>query len=140
MGGLKLEYLRNEMKICLIMNIFAFMMIYLIEFNQLIKIDISCGSLYQMNWMKMNLNVKQQIYTMTRSKIRIGLRPNIKPSILFKERDKKRLIMGRNIWWIQVNDSRPAPKTTQWGIRFSFQLFLAHQWKINKINLCTGWY
>ena len=42
-----------------------------------------------MNRMKMNLRVKQHRYTMTRSKIRRGLLPNIQPSILFRERGKK---------------------------------------------------
>ena len=57
-----------------------FMMIYLIEFNQLIKIEISCGSLYQMNQIKINLIVKQQRYTMTGSKIRRVLLPKINQS------------------------------------------------------------
>ena len=83
-----MEYLRKKMELCLIMSIFAFMMIFLIELNQLIKIEISCGSLYHMNLMKMNLRVKQLIYTMTRYRIRRGLLPNIQPSILFRERGK----------------------------------------------------
>ena len=77
------------------MNIFELMMIYFIEFNQLIKIEISCGSLYQMNQMKMNLRVKQQRYTMTRSKtIRVALTKN-QPIILFIERGKKQLTIGK---------------------------------------------
>ena len=75
MGGIYLEHMRKKMELCLIMSIFAFMMIYLIEFNQLINIGISCGSLYQMKLMKMNLRVKQQSYTMTRSNIRRGMPP-----------------------------------------------------------------
>ena len=63
---------------------FSFMMIYLIEFNQIIRILISCGSLYKMNQTKINIILKQQRYTMTRSKIRRGVLPNIKPSILFR--------------------------------------------------------
>ena len=39
--------------------------------------------------MKTNLRVKQQRYTMTRSKIRRGLLPNIQPIVLFRERGKK---------------------------------------------------
>ena len=66
--GIYLEYLRNLMGLCLIISIFALMMTYLIEFNELVKIEISCGSLYQMNQMKMNLRVKQQIYTMKNPK------------------------------------------------------------------------
>ena len=38
MGGLWLGYLRKKMELCPIMNIFAYMMILLIELNQLIKI------------------------------------------------------------------------------------------------------
>ena len=85
----------KNMELCLIMSIFAFMMIYFIEFNKLIKIEISCGGLYQMNQMEMNLRVKQQRYTMTRSKIRRGLLTNIQPSIIFRERGKKQLTIGR---------------------------------------------
>ena len=83
------------MEIFLIMGIFAFIMIYLIELNQLIKIEISCGGLYQMNQMKMNLIVNQQRYKMTGSKLRRGLQKNIQPSILFRERGKKQLTVGR---------------------------------------------
>ena len=46
------------MDLCLIISILAYMMIYLIEFNQLIKIEMLCGGLYQMNQMEMNLRVK----------------------------------------------------------------------------------
>ena len=56
----------------------------MIEFNQLIKIEISCGSLYQMNQMKMDFRVNQQRYTMTIYQIRRGVLPNIKPSIFFR--------------------------------------------------------
>ena len=78
------------MEICLIMSIFEFIMIYLVEFNQLIKIEILRGSLYQMNQMKMNLIVKQQIYTRTRREVF----PKNQPSILFRERGKKHLTIG----------------------------------------------
>ena len=77
------------------MSIFAFMMIYLVEFNQLIKIEISCGGLYQMNQMKMNIRVNQHRYTITISKIRGLVIPNIQPSILFRERGKKQLTIGK---------------------------------------------
>ena len=42
-----------------------------------------------MNQIKMNLVLKQQRYTMTRFKIRIGVLSNIQRSILFRERGKK---------------------------------------------------
>ena len=48
-----------------------------------------------MNPMKMNLTVKLHRNTMTRSKIRRGLLTNIQPSILFRERDKNQLTIGR---------------------------------------------
>ena len=73
------------------------MMIYLIEFNQLAGIKISCGSLYQINQMKMNPIVKQQSCVVTRSKIRIGILPKNNPSILFIEIGKKlQLTIGTN--------------------------------------------
>ena len=116
MVGLELEYLRKKMELCLIMSIFAFMMIYLIEFNQLIKIEISCGGLYQMNQMKMNLRVKQHRYTMKRSKIRRVLITNIKTSILFRERGKKTVDCRKNSFdnfSVMIVD--PTPKlTTAW--------------------------
>ena len=74
------------MELFLIMSIFAYTMIYLIESNQLIKIESFCGGLYQMNQMKMNLRVKQHRHTMTRSKIIRGLLTKIQPSILLRER------------------------------------------------------
>ena len=46
--------------------------------------------------MKMNLRVKQQRYTMTRSKIRGGLLRKTQPSILFKEIGKKKMTTGTN--------------------------------------------
>ena len=39
MGGLWLEYPRKKMGVCTIMIIFAYMMICLIELNQLIRIN-----------------------------------------------------------------------------------------------------
>ena len=72
-NGIYLKYLRNLMELCLIMSIFSFMIIYLIESNQLVEIEISCGSLYQMNQIKMNLRLKQHRYMITRSKIRGGI-------------------------------------------------------------------
>ena len=77
------------------MSVFAFMMIYLIEYNELIKIEITCGGLYQMNQMKMNIRVKQHRYTMTRSEIRRGLLTDIQLIILFRERSKKQLTIVR---------------------------------------------
>ena len=47
------------------------------------KDKISCGSLYQMNQIKMNLRVKQQRYVMKISKRRKVLLPKNNPSILF---------------------------------------------------------
>ena len=41
LAGLKYEFLKKLTGHCLIMSIFAFMMIYLIEFNRLIRIRIS---------------------------------------------------------------------------------------------------
>ena len=63
-------------------------MIYLIEFNQLIKIEISCGILYQMNQIKMNLKVKQQRYILTRSKRRIGILPKKHKHTIQRKRQK----------------------------------------------------
>ena len=74
--------------IFLIMSIFAFMMIFLIEFYQLIKIEISCGSLYQTNQTRINIRVKQQRYRMERFKNIGGVLPKNQPSILFRERGK----------------------------------------------------
>ena len=75
---------------------FELMIIYFIIFNQLTKIETSCGSLYQMNKMIINLRVKQQRYTMTRSTIRRGVLPKNHPSILSRERDKKNFTTGTN--------------------------------------------
>ena len=73
------------------------MMIFLVESNELTKIEISWGSLYQMNQMKTNLRLKQQRYTMTRSKIRRGELPKKnQPRILFRERVRKKLTIGKN--------------------------------------------
>ena len=119
------------MEIFLIMSIFAFMMVYLIEFNQLIKIEISCGGFYQMKQMKMNLRVKQQRYTVKGSKIRRGVPLNIQPSILFREKVKKRLTIGSNHLLVQVNNCRPTPKTVQWGIKYYFYIF----WHINRKSI-----
>ena len=58
-GWTLIEIPEKKMELCLIMSIFAFTMIFLIEFNQLINTEISCGGLYQMNQMKMNIRVKQ---------------------------------------------------------------------------------
>ena len=80
----------------LIMSIFEFMMIYLIEFNQLINIEISCGGLYRMNQIIMNLRVKQHRYKVTRSKIMRGVIPKNQPRILFIERGKKQLTLETN--------------------------------------------
>ena len=55
LAGFYLEFHINLMVLCLIMRRFTFMTIYLIELNQLTRIKISCGILYQMNQMKMNL-------------------------------------------------------------------------------------
>ena len=74
---------------------FAYMMIYLIEFNQLIKIEIYFVGLYQMNPIKTNLRVKQQRYTMTMSKIRRRALPKNQPIILFRERGKNQFTIGR---------------------------------------------
>ena len=65
------------MELWLIMSIFALMKIYLIEFDQLIRIKLSCESLYQMNKMKMNLILKQQRYVIKIFKIRKGVLPKI---------------------------------------------------------------
>ena len=46
--------------------------------------------------MKINLRVKQQRYTMNRSKIKRGVLPNIQPSIIFIERGKNQLTIGKN--------------------------------------------
>ena len=78
----------KEDRLFLIESIFLHMMIYLIKFNQLIKIEVSCESLYQMNPMKIKLKVKQHRYNMTRSKIRRAVLPNIQPRILFRERGR----------------------------------------------------
>ena len=77
------------------MSIFSFMMIYLIEFNQLTKIEISCGGLHQMNPAKMNLRATQQRYTMKKPKIRREFLTNIQPSIIFREIGKNKLAMVR---------------------------------------------
>ena len=74
---------------------FSIMMIYLIESNQLIKIEISCSGLYKMSQTKKNLGVKQHRYTMTISKKRRGLLTNIQPIILLREICKKQLTIGR---------------------------------------------
>ena len=55
LAGIYLEFHINLMVLCLIMRRFTSMTIYLIELNQLTRIKISCGILYQMNQMKMNL-------------------------------------------------------------------------------------
>ena len=49
-----------------------------------------------MNQIKIDLRVKQQRYTITISKIRIGVLPENQPSILLKERGKKQLTVGTN--------------------------------------------
>ena len=64
-----------------------------------------------MKQMKMNLRVKQQRYTVKGSKIRRGVPLNIQPSILFREKVKKRLTIGSNHLLVQVNDCIPTPKT-----------------------------
>ena len=45
---------------------------------------------------EINLKVKQQRYTMTKSKIRRGVLPKNQPRILFTEKGKKQLTMGTN--------------------------------------------
>ena len=45
---------------------------------------------------KINLRVKQQRYTTTISKIRRIVLPKNQPSILFRERGKKQLTIGKN--------------------------------------------
>ena len=114
-----MEYLRKKIEIFLVMSIFAFMMLYLIEFNKVIKIEISCGSFYQLNQMKMNIRVKKQRHRMTRSKIiRVPL-TNIHPSILFRERGKNQLtigsttgfmeaLLGHNIWKVILLHNCPV--------------------------------
>ena len=71
------------MELCLIMNLFSFVMIYLIYYspNQEKK---SCGGLYQMNQMKIYPGVKQQRNVMTGSKIRKGVLTKNQPRILFR--------------------------------------------------------
>ena len=46
--------------------------------------------------MNINIRVKQQRYTMTGSKIKRGLLPNIKQRILFRERRKKYVDFRKN--------------------------------------------
>ena len=85
---LQLKYLGNLIELFLIMSILAFMMIYLIELNKIITIEILCGSLYQINQIKMYLRVKQQIYTMKGSKVRRGAFTKNITRIFFRERGK----------------------------------------------------
>ena len=59
---------------------YEYFCIYLIEFNNIIRIKISFGSLYQMNQIKTNIIVNQQRYVMTRSNIRRGVFPKINQS------------------------------------------------------------
>ena len=95
LDGLYLEFAINLMELCVIMRRFAFMMIYFIELNELIRIKISLGSLYQMNQMKLNFQVKQQKNMMTRSKRKRILLAKNYPSIPFKERGRNfQLTMG----------------------------------------------
>ena len=49
-----------------------------------------------MNQIKIDLRVKQQRYTITISKIRIEVLPNIQPRIIFREGGKKQLTIGTN--------------------------------------------
>ena len=77
------------MVLCLIMSIFAFIMIYLIEFYKLIRISIYFGIFQQINPMKMNLSVIQQIYEMISSEILRVLLSIINSIILFRERRRK---------------------------------------------------
>ena len=77
---------------------FSLRMIYLIEFNQPTRRKIPWWILYQMNQIKMNVSVNQQIYVMKISKIKRGLSEKNQPIILFREIGRKfQLTIGKII-------------------------------------------
>ena len=71
---------------------------YQIEFNQPTRRKIPWWILYQMNQIKMNVSVNQQIYVMKISKIKRGLSEKNQPIILFREIGRKfQLTIGKII-------------------------------------------